>query len=276
MIGVSWNEQKSDKIKINKQYGGIYMLSYKNSTKELLESGTDTAILSVGATEQFGPYLPMHLDTLIAELYAEAYGKELNAYVLPTLPFNTSEEHANCKGTVTVSPNVLTNMLEEIIVNLNRQGFKKFVLCCGHGGSYWEAAFIKHINYKYQDLIVITPHHNGRTPWEEAIKAAGLEGLNEMHGGLLSVCTAMWLCPELVKLKSMGSDVPTENRIYADYIFWDKLTKDGCWGKLDENSFTPEELAEKGKKFWTTFISKKCEGLKSVLEEAYRKKTSRS
>lgn len=51
----------------------VFMLSYKNSTKELLESGTDTAILSVGATEQIGPYLPMHLDTLIVELYAEAY-----------------------------------------------------------------------------------------------------------------------------------------------------------------------------------------------------------
>lgn len=248
------------------------MLSYKNSTKEVSKSGTDIAILSVGATEQCGPYLPMHLDTLIADLYAEAYGKELNAYVLPTLPFNTSEEHANCKGTVTVSPNVLTAMMEDIVVNLNRQGFKKFVLCTGHGGSYWEGAFIKHINYKYPELIVITPHHNNHIGWEEANKRAGLEGLNEMHGGLLSVCTAMWLCPELVKLNSMGSDVPAENRIYADYIYWDKLTEDGCWGKFEEGSYTNEELAEKGKTFWTTFISKRCEGLKSILEEAYHRK----
>lgn len=92
-----------------------------------------------------------------------------------------------------------------------------------------------------------------------------------MHGGYYQYVPQ---CGYVLK-KSMGSDVPTENRIYA-YIFWDKLTKDECWGKFDENSFTPEELAEKGKKFWTTFISKKCEGLKSVLEEAYRKKTSRS
>lgn len=74
------------------------MLSYKNTTTEVAASGIDTVIISVGATEQFGPFLPMHLDTLIAELYAESYGKALNAYVLPTLPFNTSEEHANCKG----------------------------------------------------------------------------------------------------------------------------------------------------------------------------------
>jgi creatinine amidohydrolase len=45
------------------------MLSFKNTTREISNSGIDTVILSVGATEQFGPYLPMHLDTLIADQY---------------------------------------------------------------------------------------------------------------------------------------------------------------------------------------------------------------
>ncbi|WP_265333453.1 creatininase family protein [Paenibacillus guangzhouensis] len=85
------------------------MLNYTNTTKELSESGIDTVVISIGATEQFGPYLPMHLDNLIAERYAEEYGRALNAHVLPTLPFNTSEEHANFRGTVTISPNVNNN-----------------------------------------------------------------------------------------------------------------------------------------------------------------------
>jgi creatinine amidohydrolase len=254
------------------QYGGSKLLSYKSTTTEVVSSGTDTVILSVGATEQFGPFLPMHLDTLIAELYAEAYGKELNAYILPTLPFNTSEEHANYKGTVTVSPNVLTAMLEDIIVNLARQGFKKFVTCTGHGGAYWESAFVKHINYKYPQMILIAPNHNSHFAWEEAARKAGFIGLDEMHGGLLSVCTAMWLCPEHVRTHSMGSDVPSENRLYADYMGWDKLTQDGCWGKFEEGSYTDNELREKGKIFWETFINKRTEGLKQILEEAYTRK----
>lgn len=247
------------------------MMSYTNTTKELSESGIDTVIIPVGATEQFGPNLPMHLDTLIAELYAREYGKVLNAYVLPVLPFNTSEEHANFKGTVTVSPNVLTAFLEEIIVNLRRQGFTKFVLVSGHGGAYWESAFLKHINYKYPDLLLIHPHHNPNA-WDEALKVAGLEGLNEIHGGMLSVCTALWLCPEYVKLNSMGSNIPEEHFKYMDFMGWDLLTEDGCWGQFIAGTYTKEELAEKGKIFWTTYIAKKCEGLKEVLEKAYRKK----
>lgn len=246
------------------------MLSYKDTTKRVVDSGTETAILSVGATEQFGPYLPMHLDTLIAEKYAESFGEVLNAYVLPAIPFNTSEEHANCKGTVTVSPNVLTSMLEEIIVNLTKQGFKKFVLCNGHGGAYWEAAFVKHMNFKYQDIIIITTHRH--LAWEDALKEAGIEGLQERHGGFLSVCTAMWLCPELVTIESMGANVPKENNKFADYIFWDKLTKDGCWGEFRDNEYSNDQLARIGETFWTTFISKRGEKLQETLEAAYRLK----
>ncbi len=74
---------------------GKTVYSYKNSTKKLSDAGIDTAIIPVGATEQCGPHLPLHLDTLVADYYARAYGEILHAYVLPTLPFNTSEEHAS-------------------------------------------------------------------------------------------------------------------------------------------------------------------------------------
>lgn len=213
----------------------------------------------------------MHLDNLIAEKYAEAYGKVLNAYVLPTIPFNTSEEHANYKGTVTISPNLISSMIEEMMVCLMRQGFTKFVICSGHGGAYWEGAFIKHMNYKYPDMIVIHPHHN-HDAWHSAIQAAELEGLDEMHGGLLSVCTAMWLCPDKVKLSSMGSHIPDEHKKFADFMGWDKLTSDGCWGSFQPGIYTAEQLACKGELFWTTFIQRKAEGLKAVLEDAYRRK----
>ena len=56
------------------------MLSFRNSSKQLSDSGVDTAIISVGSTEQCGPCLPLHLDTLIAEYFARAFGERLSAY----------------------------------------------------------------------------------------------------------------------------------------------------------------------------------------------------
>ena len=58
---------------------GERMFSVYNSTKELSDAGIDTAIVSVGATEQCGPHLPLHIDTLVAGYYARAWGEILNA-----------------------------------------------------------------------------------------------------------------------------------------------------------------------------------------------------
>ncbi|MBX4163355.1 hypothetical protein [Priestia megaterium] len=59
---------------------------------------------------------------------------------------------------------------------------------------------------------------------------------------------------------------------YADYLTWDKLTEDGCWGSFDLGSHSPEQLRKKGETFWTTFIAKRSQGLKEILETAYHKK----
>lgn len=247
------------------------MLNYTNTTRELETSRVDTVVIPIGATEQFGPYLPMHIDSLIAERYGKHYGEVLNAYVLPVMPFNTSEEHAGFKGTVTISPTTMMTLLEDVIAGLTRQGFRKFVLVAGHGGSYWFSAFIKHINYKYPEILVIHPHHQAGA-WDEAVKAAGLEGRNEIHGGLLGVCTAMWLCPELVTLSRMGSEIPKDFMKYADYMGWDKLTQDGNWGEYVDGEYTRDDLAKKGETLWMTLISRHCEGLKEHLEEAFARK----
>ncbi|AQQ54689.1 creatininase family protein [Planococcus lenghuensis] len=249
------------------------MLSYRNSTTEVADSGTDTVIIPIGATEQFGPYLPMHIDTLIVGQLAEAYGNALGGYVLPALPFNTSEEHASLKGTVTISPGVIMSLLEEIIMNLHRQGFRKFIICSGHGGAYWEPAFVKQMNFKYPELLMMAPPYRDEEAQAVAKEAAGLEELKEMHGGLLSVCTAMWLCPELVTLESMGSDVPAEHLKFIDHVPWEKLTGgSGNWGKFTAGEYSKEELAEKGEKFWTAYTAWKCDGLKEYVEEAYARK----
>jgi creatinine amidohydrolase len=53
------------------------MLNYTNTSTELANSTIDTVVIPIGATEQFGPHLPIHLDTLVAQRYGNEYGKVL-------------------------------------------------------------------------------------------------------------------------------------------------------------------------------------------------------
>ena len=58
------------------------MLNYtQTTTAKLKDSAIDKAIISVGAMEQCGPYLPFHIDSLVGQFFASYRGKVLNTYV---------------------------------------------------------------------------------------------------------------------------------------------------------------------------------------------------
>src|SRR2546421_5414156 len=160
------------------------MLTSDNTTRQLALSGIDTALIPFGSTEQCGPYLPMHIDSVLVEMYASHYSAILNAYQLPVIPFNTSEEHSHFKGTVTLSPQLLMALTEEIVDGLIRQDFKKFVIVSGHGGAGWITPCVKHLNYKYPNTLIIDAHHNSAIAWKEANEIAGFAQRNDVHGGL--------------------------------------------------------------------------------------------
>jgi len=252
------------------------MLTSNNTTRQLEESGIDTVLIPFGSIEQFGPYLPMHIDCLLSEMYANAYGAVLNAYVLPVIPFNTSEEHAHFRGTVTLSPQLLSMMTEEMIIVLMGQGFRRFVLVSGHGGANWIGACIKHLNYKYSNILVVHAHQNVEQAWQYASEVAGFAQRNDLHGGLLGLCTALYHCPQLIDydvLQSFGTTISPEMNQFMDYMGWEHLTSDGNWGRFEQDrTVTKEELANRGKLFWETFVQRQSEALKYHFTEASRLK----
>ena len=70
----------------------------------------------------------------------------------------------------------------------------------------------------------------------------------------------------------MGSYIPHENRRYMDFVTWDKLRQMGAGDGCDPEQYSKEELAEMGRRFWTTFIAKRGEGLKEIVDTAYKLK----
>jgi creatinine amidohydrolase len=249
---------------------GEGVFSVNNSTKELSEAGIDTAIISVGATEQCGPHLPLHLDTLVAGYYARAWGEVLDAYVLPTLPFNTSEEHASFKGTVSLSPSTLMLVLEEVVEGLRAQNFRKQVLTVGHGGSLWVGAFVKHVNRRFGDVVVVDAHRGAGPIWEEALRKSGLAGRGEVHGGAVSRALALYLASGSVTEGAYGARIPEGLQAYADYVGWESITPDGSWGSYDPATDEGTATAEAGRALLEHFAKEQGQRLKEHLKEACR------
>ena len=75
-------------------------------------------IQPVGAIEQHGPHLPLITDELIAGAAAEAlvdsYGDELDLFVLPSLAYSKSNEHAWAPGSIWQNPQTMLAVLDDL------------------------------------------------------------------------------------------------------------------------------------------------------------------
>ena len=87
---------------------------------EIAERITERSIIvqPLGAIEQHGPHLPLSTDSLVATAVAEAaideVGDEVDAWLLPTLSYTKSNEHAWAPGTIWLSATTLLAVLDDI------------------------------------------------------------------------------------------------------------------------------------------------------------------
>jgi len=103
--------------------------------QEYLAHGTDLAILPLGAVEQHGPHCPLGTDAYIARSIAEGVAEKLGAVLLPTQWYGVSRHHMTFPGSLTIRPQILQGLLEDLLESLIHHGFKKILILNGHGGN---------------------------------------------------------------------------------------------------------------------------------------------
>jgi len=198
------------------------MVTVENTWMEVEKSGAEIVVIPIGSIEQHGPHLPLGTDWFNADRAARQIAEGLNAYLLPALPISNAQEHLDFKGSVSIRPQTLALVLEEIILSLAHQGFKKFVIVNSHGGNWVLKPTIRDINFRHSDLMVIMSH--GVMPGDkDAIPP-------EVHSGAGETGALMSYRPDLVK-KGAVDFTPNYGREYLDYVGMKPLTPTGVWGK---------------------------------------------
>ena len=96
-------------------------------------------VLPLGAIEQHGPHLPLNTDFVVADAVSRAavekFGAETNAWLLPTLPFTKSNEHAWAAGTMWLSATTMMAVIDDIGRCVASTPAKKIMFINGHGGN---------------------------------------------------------------------------------------------------------------------------------------------
>jgi creatinine amidohydrolase/Fe(II)-dependent formamide hydrolase-like protein len=103
--------------------------------KAALAAGKTTALVYTGGTEQRGPQNVNGGHTLMGKATVREIAIKLgNAIAMPVLPYTPNNASAALPGTIGLTPELLTALLERITEQTIVTGFKNVILMGDHGG----------------------------------------------------------------------------------------------------------------------------------------------
>ena len=167
-----------------------------------LADGDPVVVLPLAAIEQHGPHLPLSTDLDIGTgLLAAAFRllpADFPAYALPPLPIGCSREHARFPGTLTLEPELVAAMIEQVGDALAAGGVRRLVLSNSHGGNRHaieEAALRLREDH---DMLVVKASWF-RFPRPDALDLPESEWRHGLHGGAVETAMMLHLRPDLVR-----------------------------------------------------------------------------
>lgn len=204
--------------------------------RQLQAGGIDMVILPVGSTEQHGAHLPVTVDLCIPYEIALQVSARVGVPVLPYLPYGNSLTHGAWPGTISLRPETLQRVVEEILRWPYRSGFRRILILNGHLANQWPLlCAVENLRYDLPELYVRSLSWWEATPELEREVRADAIGPS-FHGNNAETSVIMYLRPELVRMDRVETEQSAE-RPFFSYAMHHR-TSSGVTG--DPLAATPE------------------------------------
>jgi len=201
-------------------------------------SPSSIVLVPIGAIEQHGPHLPLNVDYVIADEVANAVVAEaddVDVWVLPTMPFSKSDEHAWSPGTMWLSRDTMEAVLDDISARVAEMGVHRLAFLNGHGGNSTLLNVACREARRRHGLLTFLLHPFAPPAYSPASDDDTNELNMGIHGGHVETSVMLHLRPDLVHLERADRNVPewlTEN----DHVRFGGTTSFGWLS----NDFGPE------------------------------------
>jgi creatinine amidohydrolase len=112
----------------------MHISSCNWSQVEAYLQNDDRCVLPIGCTEQHS-YLSLSTDSILAEKIALDAAAPLGIPVFPVVHYGVTPLFMAYPGTVTIRPEIMTELVLDILSSLQQHGFRRVLIVNGHGGN---------------------------------------------------------------------------------------------------------------------------------------------
>ncbi len=102
----------------------------------------DRCVVPLGSTEQHAQ-LSLSVDSILSERMALDAAAPLSVPVFPVLAYGVTPYFANFPGTITLRAETYLRVVQDVLDSLFRTGFRRILLCNGHGGNASVANYVQ-------------------------------------------------------------------------------------------------------------------------------------
>ncbi|MCV7420713.1 creatininase [Mycobacterium yunnanensis] len=181
-------------------------------------AGADVpVVIPVGATEQHGPHLPVGTDWVLPERILTEAARYRRIVVGPFVPFGYRSRPGSgggqqFPGTVSLRATTFMSVVEDVLTELVRSGFRNLVLYNWHyenSGFVYEPAFLVSERHPHVKIVVMEDVNPDYTPERrEQLWPAAFPGLALEHAAVIE--TSLWMHhqPDLVRADLIAPDQP--------------------------------------------------------------------
>lgn len=201
---------------------------HQNKWKDVEEylSEKTTIILPVGSVEQHGKHLPLGTDSILAQDIAMDLAVETNTLVASPLWYGWAPHHMAYPGTVTLRPETLTQLVEDVLNSLIYHGFKKIIIVNGHREANLPPLKIALTRVRNQTgafIGIADPFYINAIAGKELsdVKPGGIGHAEELETSVMYSRH-----PELCSPENAVSNIPTNQNKFLQHdpnIFADKI-----------------------------------------------------
>jgi len=167
---------------------------------------TGVCIVALGVVEKHSEHLPLGTDFLNGHKLACLAAEREPAVVFPPFYFGQIYEARCFPGTITIKPTLLMELIQGVLDEIGRNGFRKIILLNAHGGNTAWLAFLAQCTlweekpysvYRYTGALSEERHR----AWDAIVET-------KLHGHACECETSISLAnhPELVQMDKVLAD----------------------------------------------------------------------